>query len=239
MESDNVRILIDAGLGAREIAARMQTIDRSPEDLDAVFLTHEHGDHIRGAGPLARRYGLPVYSTEGSYAKMKHVVGKLPDWRVFKADDEILLGDLCVQPYETEHDGVEPVAFVVECGSRKLGHATDMGCAPDRVRQRLQNCQALLLEANHDPEMLDAGPYPWSLKQRVRSDVGHLSNDACADLLTFLIHDDLQRVTLMHLSATNNLPEIALLTARQALNGSPVDLGLARQDAPTELFTIS
>ena len=238
IESGEYRILIDAGLSEKEIAARLLLIGRAPEDLHGVFLTHEHSDHVRGAGTLARKYKIPVFSTEGTYNNMKPAVGRIPDWHSFKQEDEILVGDLRIESYPTEHDAEESVAFVVRHGNLKLGHATDLGTVTPMVREKLSGADALLVESNHDIDMLHAGPYPWPLKQRIKSDVGHLSNEACAELLSFVNHDRLQLVVLMHLSETNNHPDIAQVTADQALQTKPVRTILARQDSPTELLMI-
>lgn len=169
---------------------------------------------------------------------MKRVVGRIPDWYSFQREDDIRVGDFCIEPYPTEHDAEASVAFVVRQGLLKLGHATDLGKVTPLVRERLGGADALLVESNHDIDMLHAGPYPWPLKQRIKSDVGHLSNEACADLLLSVNHDRLQFVVLMHLSETNNHPDIAQVTAAQALQAGAVKMILAQQDSPTHLLTI-
>lgn len=218
------------------MTARLQAIGRAPEDVDAVFLTHEHSDHVKGLGPVTRKYRLPVYGTAGTHQE----TGKqnIADRRVLKPSCRVMIGDLCVEAYATPHDAAEPVAFVIGCGNRKLGHATDLGSVTPLVREKLKNADALLLEANHDVEMLDAGAYPWALKRRIKSDLGHLSNEACADLLSAVNHDGLQTVVLMHLSEKNNHPAIAEVTVRQSLQRSSADMILARQDRPTDLLAI-
>ena len=148
------------------------------------------------------------------------------------------VGRLEIEPYATSHDAREPVAYVIRCQSRKLGHATDMGMATHEVREILKNSHVLLLESNHDVEMLDVGPYSWTLKKRIKSDLGHLSNEACGELLAAINHEHLQRVVLMHLSQTNNHPEIAHVTAIQALGSHSPVLSLADQDQPTELIEV-
>lgn len=204
--------------------------------MDAVFLTHEHSDHVKGIGPLTRKHRLPVYSTEGTHKATEKE--NIPDRRVMQPSNRVMIGDLAVEAYSTPHDAAQPVAFIVTHGKRKLGHATDLGMATPLVREKLQRADALLLEANHDVEMLNASAYPWPLKQRIKSDLGHLSNEACAELLSSVNHDGLQTVVLMHLSESNNLPEIAELTARQALRNGSAKMILARQDRPTELLAI-
>ncbi|MEC7641427.1 MAG: MBL fold metallo-hydrolase [Nitrospinota bacterium] len=236
IESLEASILIDAGLSQKELVARLHRIQRKPEGLHAVFLTHGHSDHVKGVGPLVRKYGLPVYCTEGTHEETaRH---RIADRRVLKPSAKVAIGDLTVEAYPTPHDAAEPVAFIVHQGKRKLAQATDLGTVTPLVREKLLYADALLLEANHDVEMLDAGAYPWPLKQRIKSDLGHLSNDACADLLSSVNHEGLQTVVLMHLSENNNHPEIASLTVRQALKNRSTKMILARQDRPTELLAV-
>lgn len=228
---------MDAGLSARALTLKLAAIGKRPDDLDAVFLTHEHADHVSGIGPLARRFKVPVFSTRGTFARISSS-GPIPCWNGMGREERINIGDLSVLSYPTPHDAEESVGFVFTHGKLKLGHATDLGSVTDLVRERLMNCDALLVESNHDIETLDTGPYPWRLKERIKSDSGHLSNEACADLLSSVDHSGLQTVVLMHLSNTNNKPEYALAAARKALKNSPSKMILARQDKPTPLIPI-
>jgi len=239
IETDQSRILIDAGLSEKKLSARMAAIGRDLKGLDAVFVTHEHSDHIRGVGPVCRKYEVPLYCTEGTLRRMNGSLGRLPGFIALSAGEPRVIGDLRIEPYATPHDAEEPVAFVVESGGLKLGHATDLGRVTAEVVGKLQNADALLVEANHDVDMLNAGPYPWSLKKRVQSDVGHLSNEACGELLAAACHDGLKTVVLMHLSETNNHPDLAEITARQALGDCAAAMVLARQDEPTRLMDVS
>jgi len=239
VEAGENKILIDAGLSEKKLRARLALIERDPEDLDAVFVTHEHSDHVKGLGPLCRKYNTPLYATEGTSKRLNGSVGKIPVWHSIRSGVAVSIGGLTVEPYATSHDAEEPVAFVVHNEGLKLGHMTDLGRVTPEVRTKLQNADALLLEANHDVDMLNAGPYPWSLKKRIQSDVGHLSNEACAELLASVRHPRLQKVVLMHLSETNNHPDIAKITARQALGECPAEMVLALQNEPTELFEIA
>lgn len=220
------------------MTARLQSIGRHPENLSAVFLTHEHSDHVRGIGPFARKFKVPVYSTEGTHEKIKNGAGVISIWNHFRQDDRIDFGDLTVEPYPTPHDAAESVAFVVRSGDIKIGHAADLGSINPLVRDKLNRSHILLIEANHDVAMLETGPYTWPLKQRIKSDTGHLSNDACAELLASLDQDDLRMVILMHLSETNNHPDLAALTVKQALKNQKAQLHLAQQNRPTPLFEI-
>ncbi|MFQ5450982.1 MAG: MBL fold metallo-hydrolase [Nitrospinaceae bacterium] len=238
VEANGTKILLDAGLSAKHLTARLASIGRQPGDLDAVFLTHEHSDHVRGVGPLVRKHNLPLFSTEGTYKRIRHAAGRIPAWTPIRAEEPVTLGGLVLEPYSTPHDAEESVAFVIRHGPIKLGHVTDLGCVTPRVKEKLAKSDALLLEANHDIQMLEAGPYPWPLKQRIKSELGHLSNEACGDLLAAVAHSRLRLVVLMHLSETNNHPDIADITARQALGESRAQLILARQDQPTKLIPL-
>lgn len=238
VESGVSRILLDAGLSVKELTLRLSSIGRKPEDLDAVFLTHEHTDHVRGAGPLARRHNLPLYSTEGTLRRIGPRIGTLPRWEPLRSGRSVIVGDLCVEPYTTPHDAQEPVAFLVHHDSLKLAVATDLGHVTPLVRQRLKGAHALLVESNHDLDLLVDGPYSHSLKQRIRSDVGHLSNEACGELLASVVHRDLRRVVLMHMSETNNRPQLVEAMARQVLSGTNVQTQIALQDRATSLISV-
>lgn len=237
LESDAAKIIIDSGLSVRELRRRLLTIGRTPEELDAVFLTHEHSDHIGGVGPLVRKHGIPLYATEGT-VQAGEKLGDIPVFNPIRAGETVRVDGMEIEPYATSHDAQESVAFVVRCQGRKLGHATDMGTVTHEVREKLKGSHVLLVESNHDVEILDVGPYPWSVKRRIKSELGHLSNEACGDLLAAVSHEHLERVLLMHLSQTNNHPEIARITAVQALGSCTPHLDLARQDQATELIAV-
>jgi len=228
LENGDCRILIDAGLGIRSLVERLARLDRKPHELTAIFVTHEHSDHARGVKPLSKKYKIPVYGTRGTYESVYKRFGKIPHYHVIEQADEIHLEGLRVESYPTSHDARESVAFVVRSHDRKLGIATDLGQVTPVVREKLSGCDWLYVEANHDEGLLMEGPYPWSLKKRVRSDVGHLSNTACAELLRSVYHSGLQAVTLMHLSEQNNSPEHAVSAVRRALPES-VPLHIASQ----------
>jgi len=224
-------------LSVKELGRRLKSINRTPEELDAVFITHEHSDHIGGVGPLVRKYSIPLYATNGTI-QAGHKLGNIPIFNPIRSGETVQLEDLNIEPYSTSHDAQESVAYVIRCQNRKLGHATDMGVVTHEVREILKNSHVLLLESNHDIEMLDFGPYSWALKKRIKSDRGHLSNEACGELLATIKHEHLRRVILMHLSQTNNHPEIAHVTALQALGNFTPILSLANQDQPMELIEV-
>jgi phosphoribosyl 1,2-cyclic phosphodiesterase len=238
IEADGKRILIDAGLSEKKLSQRMAHIDRSLNGLDAVFATHEHSDHIRGMGPLLRKHQLQLFTTEGTYKRSCHSMGTLPGFNPIRAGQPVEFGELVVEPYATPHDAEESVAFVIHYRGSRLGIATDLGQVTAAVKNKLQKLDALLIESNHDVNMLDAGPYPWVTKRRIKSDVGHLSNEACGELLSSVKHSGLRLVVLMHMSETNNHPELARITARQALGQDLPEMIIAEQNYPTPLMAL-
>jgi len=240
LETGDTRVLIDAGLAAREIAGRLRMIGVDPDALDAILVSHEHRDHCRGLGPMARRHKLPVYLHPEALLALPGL-GKVEFLREFVDGATWSFRDLQVTAMPLTHDAAAPVGFVVESAEGKVGIATDLGIATRLVADRLQGCRALVLEANHDEELLRDGPYPWPLKQRIRSNHGHLSNTASADLLESLLWDGLEAVFLAHLSETNNLPQLALNCARQVLdcqNGCRPELVVGGPAAPSRCLEL-
>jgi len=208
LQSGETRVLIDAGLSARELTVRLATIGVAAADLDAVLVTHEHQDHCRGLGPFARRYRLPVFMHPATREALPGL-GKLDGHRTFDSGESWLFRDLKIAAIPLTHDAAAPVGFCIESRDGKIGMVTDLGIATRLVADRLQGCRALVVEANHDEAMLRDGPYPWPLKQRIRSNHGHLSNTAAAELLQGLLWEGLEAVFLAHLSETNNRPQLA------------------------------
>lgn len=224
-------ILIDAGLSGVEIQRRMAANGLNPQNLDAIVVSHEHADHIQGVGVLSRRFGLSVYISEGTRQASQSVLGSLAGIRSFSCGRGFSIGDLAIHPFSISHDAEDPAGFTIGCRGTKLGVATDLGMATGVVTTHLQDCDALIIEANHDAQMLIDGPYPWPLKQRIRGRSGHLSNDDAALLLTELLHDRLDHVVLAHLSEENNTPQKAVQTIKPVLNGSRTQLHVASQAA--------
>ncbi len=219
IRGDRSAVLIDAGFSGKEIQLRLEQTEISPGDIAAIVLSHEHGDHVRGAGVLARRYKIPVYATEGTLRSGRAKMGNIPDAKIMPAGTTLTVGDLSITSFSVSHDAADPVGFTVEnCRSdEKIGICTDLGYVTHLVRQRLKNCSMLVLEMNHDIQMLIAGRYPWELKQRIRSKKGHLSNDDASEFLADIWSETLRTVFLAHISKENNLPELAELTAGEAL----------------------
>jgi phosphoribosyl 1,2-cyclic phosphodiesterase len=232
-------ILVDAGLSGIEIAKRMHAAGLQMESLKAILVSHEHSDHVRGVGVLARRHRLPVYITPGTAAAAGSQLGHIDDLRHFETGRDFSIDGLVIHPFATSHDAQDPSGFTIAQNSHKIGIATDMGIATGMVKEHLKACSVLVLEANHDPTMLIEGPYPWPLKQRIKSRNGHLSNQDSRDLLAEIKHDGLCHVILAHLSETNNTPEKALQTTLQALDAQDrFQLHVACQDHCGDLLIL-
>lgn len=238
IESNGTKILIDNGLSFRQLEARTQQVGVSLDGLKAVFVTHEHMDHVGGLGVLTRKVDVPVYMTPGTYQALPPGIGKITNVKFFDAGDDIPLNGLRVSSFSVSHDAADPVSFVVEAYGAKLGIAADLGHPSEWVRQRLARSHGLILESNYCPDMLRNGKYPPMIQQRIRGRQGHLSNhDMCA-LLAKLLHESLRVVVLVHISAENNTHERAYTVATQAMRGHGAQLHLAPQDKPTPVFEI-
>ena len=208
--SSTTRVLVDAGLSGTELVRRLEQAGHSARRLDALIVTHEHQDHVRGVGVLSRRFNLPVYCSRGTLENLPLQVGKLAHTQLFQTGHPYRIGDLLIHPFAVSHDARDPAGMTIENDDCRLGMCTDLGIVTQLVRQRLQGCRGLLLEANHDPELLMNGPYPWHLKQRIRGRHGHLSNTDTYELLRELFHEGLRAVVLAHLSEINNRPKLVL-----------------------------
>jgi phosphoribosyl 1,2-cyclic phosphodiesterase len=238
IESDATAILVDAGFSGKEIEARLHSIGRSIEGLDAIFVTHEHQDHIHGVGVLSRRCQIPVYSNYGTMKGGEKILGKLFKHHEFETGEILPVQDLRIRSFSVSHDAEDPVGFCIDNGTTTIACCTDTGKVSRLVQQRLKGCNVLVLEFNHDPQMLREGPYSPALQQRVRSDQGHLSNEDAADFLQTLVHDQLQCVILGHLSGTNNRPDLAMKAAKGAIGDNPIHLMVAYQNMATELVCV-
>jgi len=224
-------ILVDAGLSGIELQRRLTSRNLVPEDLDAVIITHEHSDHIKGAGILSRRFKLPVYINQKTQAASPGL-GSLHETRPFACGTSFKIGKLSIHPFSISHDAKDPAGFTIGRNGTRIAIATDLGIATAMVKEHLKHCALLVLEANHDPRMLETGPYPWPLKQRIQSRVGHLSNSDSKNLLHELQHDHLQHVILAHLSEINNAPQKAFDEVAQALTRCKAELTVADQYSP-------
>lgn len=217
LETGETRLLVDAGLSLRELTTRLLTVGVAPETINAVLVTHEHLDHIRSAGSFARRYQVPVLVSYATRQAAASYLKKAPLLE-FETGYAFVFRDCMVDPFPVTHDCCDPVGFLVESVEGRFGSATDLGVITRLVRDKLRGCRALNLEANHDPEMLQNGPYPWHLKQRIKSRHGHLSNQESLELLHDLAHADLQALVMAHLSEVNNHPDKVAATTSSFLN---------------------
>lgn len=231
-------ILVDAGLSGKEIQRRMAARGLDPQALDAIVVSHEHADHIQGVGVLSRRFGLTVHINERTHQASRNGLGRLTAVSPFVCGEGFAIGTLAVHPFSISHDAEDPAGFTISSNGIKVGLATDLGVVTSVVRTHLAACDILVLEANHDDRMLIDGPYPWPLKQRIRSRSGHLSNDDAALLLQDLRHDELSHVILAHLSEENNTAQRARETVAGVLNGAATQLHVASQADGCHLLTI-
>lgn len=222
--SSSTRILVDAGISCRETFKRLRAATEDPHALSAIVITHEHSDHVSGLLVLARKLGIPIFMTGATHQAWSRAVrdatGEPPDTdriEFFSAGRSFQIGDIAITPFTIPHDAVDPVGFTFRGEGVKIGFATDLGYMPASVRDHLRGCDVLVLESNHDLEMLRVGPYPWSVKQRVGSRTGHLSNKALAEFLLSDYDGQAAYIVLAHLSEQNNHPEVAKREAEAAL----------------------
>ena len=248
LSTDNTAILIDAGLSGKELERRMKSVKLNPEDISAILVTHEHGDHIKGAGVLSRRYNIPIYASAGTWKAARKKLGKIGKDFERTIEESWQLGDFEITSFPIPHDAVEPVGFVVSDGDVNFGLATDIGYITDELYDYLKDLDCILLEANHDIDLLREGSYPGMLKRRIRGNEGHLSNDETAELLPELLKTNEKSscpvVLLSHLSAENNRPELAYLTVKNSVCSAGFQIGkdlilkCAPRDEASEIYNI-
>jgi phosphoribosyl 1,2-cyclic phosphodiesterase len=229
VEAGKTRILIDCGFGVRDTAMRLARIGVAPSSLSAILVTHEHSDHVGGVPAFAARHGIPVWLTFGTmtvvgdrFAGMERIYG-------FDSRDKFVIGDLEIRPFPVPHDAREPVQFVVSDGAFRVGVLTDLGMSTPHVEESLSGCDALVLECNHDLDLLAGSDYPASLKQRIAGRLGHLHNEAASALLAALDTSRLQHILAAHLSKQNNTPAMARAALASALACAPDWIGIADQ----------
>ena len=232
VEGGGHALLVDAGLSGVEIERRMAKRGLNPDSLSAVVVTHEHTDHIKGAGILSRRYRIPVHINPRTLEAAGEKLGKLDRIIPFECGQSFRINGITISPFSISHDAADPAGFTLERDGVKVGMATDLGVATTLVKEHLKECSLIYLEANHDPEMLMNGPYPWYLKQRVQGRRGHLSNHDAAGLLAEVRSPALSHVILAHLSHENNTPEKALAAVCRDFNPGRVQVTVAGPDKP-------
>lgn len=219
--TDTTHVLVDVGISRKRTEEGLHSLGVDPRELDAVFITHEHSDHIGGLGVFSRKYHVPVYATQGTVTAIRRCrsLGEIDRelFQTVRADESFRIKDLTVNPMTISHDAADPVAYRFSYGRQRIGVVTDLGTYNEYTVEALRGMDALLLEANHDVNMLQVGPYPYPLKQRILGDRGHLSNENSGRLLCRLLHDGLKYIVLGHLSQENNLPELAYETVKLEL----------------------
>ncbi len=242
LETNEARLLVDAGLTGRQIRARMATIARAPETLTGILITHEHSDHISGLAGLAAKLDVPIYCNRETKSAIEAQLKTQIKAHVFATGDSFEVGDVTVETFSIPHDAIDPVGYMVRTVSGNIGFLTDLGHATKMVVERVRCANVLLLEANHDVKMLQDCPRrPWSLKQRILSRHGHLSNESAAEVAAQILSADLRRLYLGHLSRDCNRPELAhkAVSSRLAQMGAThVWIEAASQDIPCTTFTL-
>lgn len=245
VSSNNSKILIDSGVAGKHIEAALKSIGEKPNQIDAIFVTHEHLDHIKGVGVLSRKYDIPIYANELTWQAMSSKIGKVKEKNInIIQKRNVEIGDLDIINYDISHDAAAPMGYAVCHGNKKACIATDLGYFSEDIKKIVADSDIILLESNHDVEMLKFGPYPYPLKRRILSNVGHLSNDACGEAIVNIMNDKPKKVFLGHLSKTNNYPELAYKTVANILDENKIDIGkdihlyMARRNMHSEIIEI-
>lgn len=246
---DSTHLLVDTGISKKRVEQGLLELDVKGEELDGILITHEHIDHIQGLGVFCRRYGVPVYATKGTIEGIKkcNSLGKLPEGILHEinVNERFRLGSLFIRPFAISHDAREPSGFRIEGGGSSVAVATDLGTYDAYIVENLKNLDAIVLEANHDIHMLEVGPYPYPLKQRVMGAMGHLSNELSGRLLCDILHDGLKAVVLGHLSKENNYAKLAYETVKLEVSlgdnpyrGEDIPIIVAKRDTVSDIITL-
>jgi phosphoribosyl 1,2-cyclic phosphodiesterase len=244
--TDKVQLLVDAGLTGKQLEQLITQVGVKPEALNGILVTHEHSDHVKGLGVLARRHNIPIYTNEKTWRELDRLCGQIDTEQkfIFNRESALQLEDLEIVSYGVSHDAAEPMSFCFYHQGRKLSLSTDMGYVSERIKDTLSDSHVIVFESNHDVEMLRMSRYPWNIKRRILSDVGHLSNEAAGEALADIICEKTERVYLAHLSQDNNMRDLARMTVQQILEQQGVKVGkqLSLQDTypdkPTKLMVV-
>lgn len=246
LRAGNQQFLIDIGISGKKVIAGLNEIGVNPEAINGILITHEHSDHIKGVGIFSRKFNTPIYATQLAWDKMlnDNMLGAVKEENICVLEKEAYweIEELKILPYGIHHDSVDPVGYIFEYLDKKITLATDIGVVDESIAKHLRGSHGILLEFNHDVRMLQAGNYPFPLKRRILSDVGHLNNEAAAKVLTDIYHEGLEWAVLGHLSKDNNLPDLAFLTAKTALEenniivGKDIKVSVANRDTVSEIY---
>ena len=242
--TENSHVLIDAGISGKKVESGLKQLQLSGRDINAICITHEHNDHIKGLGVLARRYGIPIYTMAETWQQIRSIdsVGQIDEglYHPIAEGEEFCVGDLTLTTIPVSHDAAHPVAYLARCGRKRAGVITDLGVYDARTEEACRQLDVLLVEANHDVRMLETGPYPYPLKQRILGEKGHLSNESAGQFLGDLLHEKCRAVFLGHLSKENNYPELAYETVKAEITmgdnpykGSDFPIRIAGRDEPS------
>ncbi|NLY85438.1 MAG: MBL fold metallo-hydrolase [Tissierellia bacterium] len=244
IETNNTRLLVDAGLSGRRIETLLKSIGVSPTSLNGILVTHEHRDHVKGVGVLSRRYDLPIYANKNTWLEMEKIIGEVKEKniKVFETDKYLNINDIDIHPIKVFHDAKEPVGFIFYYNKVKLSIVTDTGWINDTIKSAIKGSDLYLMESNHDVKMLKEGSYPWYLKQRILSTRGHLSNDDAGRILGEVISGNGEVILLGHLSKENNTEYLAYETVKEKILNQGIDinrdiiLDLTYRDRATKVY---
>ncbi len=247
--TDNTHILVDVGISNKRIEQGLNEIGIKGSELDGVVITHEHSDHVKGLGVLARKHGIPIYGTKETWKEIETMkyLGEYPKelFSPILPDTEFSIGDMKIEPFRIDHDAANPVAYRISNTYKSVAVVTDLGHFDQYIIEHLQRLDALLLESNHDVRMLETGPYPYYLIQRILSDYGHLSNDNAGKLLNYILHDKMKYILLGHLSKENNYEKLAYETVKLEIDqgdhkyqSKDFCISVAKRDMMSEIVTI-
>ncbi|WP_352420479.1 MBL fold metallo-hydrolase [Proteiniborus sp.] len=244
IETDKVKLLVDAGLSGKKIQESLISIEVDPSTINGILVTHEHKDHIHGIGILSRRFNIPIYANEKTWISMESQIGEVKEENkiTFNTDKTFEINDLNIHPFMISHDAIEPVGYSFYYKDIKISLVTDTGCVSEEVKENIKNSHLLLIESNHDVEMLKVGKYPWYLKRRILGEHGHLSNDDAGKLLAEVLCGKNECILLGHLSKENNFPELAYQTVANILTEKGINvtkdisLDLTYRDRPSKVY---
>ena len=245
--SDNTRVLIDAGLAGKKIDEALKHIGEEASSIDGIFITHEHIDHIKGVGVLSRKYDIPIYAPHDTWVAMESTIGKIKEHNIKVMDRRTVVSikDIDIKSFIIPHDAAAPVGYTINLDGKMASVATDFGTFTKEIEDSIKDSEVILIESNYNPQMLDMGPYPYSLKQRIKESYGHLSNEDCGEAILKILKNGLgKNIILGHLSNTNNTPDLAELTVKDILTannievGSDVFLSMANRHNPSKIITL-
>ena len=243
IQSDNTKILVDCGVSSKKIVEALNSMEVDASSIDAILVTHEHSDHVKGLATFSSKFDVPVFSTCETFDNMEKVTSKLSNINYFKIDEKFNIGDLEILPFSIPHDAANPCGFNILGDNKKISIATDIGHMNSAILKRLEGSSFLLLESNYDTEVLKCCSYPFSLKSRISGPTGHLSNDMAGKTITYLLKNGLKTAMLGHLSKDSNFPELAYSTTVNEILSNGIDensfnISVASRDYPGKLITI-